>query len=117
MEYLTNDLVVFCKGFGEDEDIVNVNQHLSSENQVPKDVVHHGLKGRRGISKTEEHDMWFKKSSIGTECRFPLITFFNPNIVVPPANIEFSEILGPFEFIDELGNKREGILIFYSDFI
>ena len=65
----------------------------------------------------KKHDVWFKKSLIGVECRFPLISFFNLNIVVPQMDVKFSEISGPSEFIDEFRNKRKRISIFYSDLV
>jgi hypothetical protein len=40
------------------------------------------------------------------------ITIFDTNIVVPPSDIEFGEILCPFEFLDKFLNKREWITIF-----
>ena len=32
----------------------------------------------------------------------PLISFLDPYIVVPPANVQFHEILGPTQLIDQL---------------
>ena len=39
------------------------------------------------------------------------------DIIKTPTDIQFSKVLGPLELIDELGNKREGVLVFYCDVV
>ena len=59
---------------------------------VSENMVHEGLKSAGGIAESEEHDSWFKKSKRSDECSFPLIFLMNMDVVVTPANVEFSEV-------------------------
>ena len=40
---------------------------------------------------------------------FPLVTIFDANIVVPPADVKLSKQFGVFEFVDEVGDEGEWI--------
>src|SRR6202789_2139655 len=46
------------------------------------------------------------------ESSLSLITILDSNVVVPPSDIQFSEVFGSFYFIRKFGNKREGISVF-----
>ena len=39
------------------------------------------------------------------------VTFFDPNIVVSPANVQFREYMGSSEAVREVCNERKGVLI------
>jgi len=41
----------------------------------------------------------------------PLISFFHPDIVEPPSDIKFGEVLGSSEFSDEFGDEREWVFV------
>ena len=64
--------------------------------------------GETGVPLTQR----FKQPLIGLKGAFPLITFANANIVVPPANIQLGEVLGLMKLIDELWNEGYGVVIF-----
>jgi hypothetical protein len=51
-------------------------------------MVHHGLKGRRGVREAEEHDHRLKQSSVRLESGLPLVTIADANVVVSPTDIE-----------------------------
>ena len=53
----------------------------------------------------------------GLECRFPLISIFDAYIVVAPSNIQFGEILGSFQLVDEFRDEGEGIGVLDGSFI
>ena len=40
---------------------------------------------------------------------FPLVTIFDANVVVPPADVKFSEQFGIFEFVDEVGDEGKWV--------
>ena len=45
------------------------------------------------------------KTSIGSESCLPFISFFHLDIIKAPSDIEFSEVLSPLQFINELGDE------------
>ena len=56
------------------------------------------LQTGRSIAKTEEHDEWFKESAFRDEGCFPFISFFDPDVVVSPANVDDCEEFRCLEF-------------------
>ena len=46
---------------------------------------------------------------MGDEGGLPLVTIFDANVVVPPADVKLSEQFGVFEFVDEVGDEGEWI--------
>ena len=54
--------------------------------------VHHPLEGWRSVAKSKEHDGGFVQTSVGDECGFPFISFFDPNVVESPLDVDDSEV-------------------------
>src|ERR1700733_7178316 len=54
-----------------------------------KNVIHHGLERGGRISESEKNEKGFKKSVACFEWRFVFVTLLDPDIVIPPSNIEF----------------------------
>jgi hypothetical protein len=54
-----------------------------------EDRVHHGLEGCQGVGEPEEHDGWFEQAFVGDKCCFPFVSFFDPDVVVAPTDVEF----------------------------
>ena len=79
---------------GVDEEIIHIDNEPSFGNHVVEGVVHESLKGSRGVGEAEEHHGGFKESFVGDEGCFPLVTIFDPYVVVPPSYVELSEDLG-----------------------
>ena len=52
------------------------------------------------------HDLWFKQFFVCQECCFPLISFFNLYIVVFPDKIQFVEILGFFQLVNDFSYQQ-----------
>ena len=48
---------------------------------------------------------------------FPLVTIFDVDIVVPPMNIEFSEVVSIFQLVHEVGDEGKGIGVVGGVFI
>ena len=80
-----------------DDDVVDVDGDLSGVDEVSKDVVHYRLKRRGRVCQSKEHDCWFEQSSVCSECCFPLVSLFDPYVVVSPSYVELREDLGPFD--------------------
>ena len=40
---------------------------------------------------------------------FPLVTIFDVNVVVPPADVKLSKQFGIFEFVNEVGDEGEWV--------
>ena len=75
--------------------IVHVNANGSTKEFVlsydgAKDVIHHCLEGSWGVSEAEEHDSWFIEAVACFEGSFVFVTLLDADIVIPPANIQFS---------------------------
>ncbi|KNZ76364.1 hypothetical protein J132_10643 [Termitomyces sp. J132] len=109
----TSDLMVFLQHFGVDEDVVEVHAHYTLCNEVPEDVVHHGLKGGWAVSETKENNEWLEQCPVGPEGCLPLVSLLNVHIVVTPPDVQFSEVLHTLEVVDELGDEGEMVVILH----
>ena len=94
-----------------DHDIIQVHHHNSFCYQVIEDVVHHGLEHFWTIAQSKKHNQQFEKPSVCLERSLPLVSFFYLDIVEPPSDIKFGEVLGSSEFIDEFGDEREQVFV------
>src|SRR6266487_589354 len=97
-----SNLTMFLKGFGEDENIVEINADDTFHDQVLEDLIHHGLEGSGTVSQTKEHDQRFKKTMIGVKGCLPLISFLYPHIIIPPPNIQLGEITSSPELVYQI---------------
>ena len=73
---------------GEDKEVIYVDDEPPFSDEVPEQIVDELLDHGRGIHESKEHDHGFKESSVSDESRFPLMTVFNANVVVPPSYVE-----------------------------
>ena len=96
---------MFLQCLSEHEDVVQIDHYYTFGNEVFKDPIHHSLEGGWTIGQAKEHDKWFIKASVGLENSFAFITFLHPDIIKTPADIELSEVPGPLQLVDELGDK------------
>src|ERR1700743_896763 len=97
-----------------DKDIIEVDHDISGQDKVLENVVHHGLEGCGRVGKPKVHHQRFEKSTVGTECSFPLIALTDADIVEPPSDIEFREESGPFQTINKIVNERDRIPVLYG---
>ena len=77
--------------------------------------VHESLEGRRGIAHSKEHYFRLKEPSACFECAFPLIRFADPDVVIPPTHVEFTEYLHSLQIFDTLCKVWEWGDVFASD--
>ncbi|KAG5352996.1 hypothetical protein C0989_011280 [Termitomyces sp. Mn162] len=96
-----------------DKDVIEIHAYYTLCNEVPEDVVHHGLKGGQAIGETKEHDKWLEQSPVGPEGHLPLVSFLNAHIVVTPPDVQFNEVLCAPEVVDELGDEGEGVMVLH----
>ena len=98
----------------DDEDIIQVNTDHTLRYKVLEDVIHHCLEHGQAVGETTEHDQGFEEPTVGAEYSLPFITFLDPDIVVPPANIEFGKVMCAMEMADEVRNQWEWVKILDS---
>ncbi|KIK76365.1 hypothetical protein PAXRUDRAFT_170171, partial [Paxillus rubicundulus Ve08.2h10] len=86
----------------EDENVIQIDNNLASENEIIEDIIHEFLESCRGVGKPEEHYNGFKETVIHTKHCLPLIPILYLHVIVTPMYIEFHEIFSPFELVDEI---------------
>src|ERR1700722_19434542 len=106
--------LVLSDGIGGDQEIVHIDMKPSFVEFFPEYFVHHCLERGWRIAEAEEHDEGFKTSTIRNEGCFPLISFFDPNIVISPTNVEFGEDVRILDLVYEFGDQRKGVTILHG---
>ncbi|KZT56496.1 hypothetical protein CALCODRAFT_421219, partial [Calocera cornea HHB12733] len=71
--------VVFSK------DLEHLSHSSTLIDEFAKDVVHHGLEGAGAVDQAEKHHERFEQAAICSKCCLPLISLFDPDIVVTPS--------------------------------
>ena len=110
---LSDYLPVFVQVLGENKDVVQIYTNHPFTNQILEDVIHHGLEGSWTVSKAEHHHQWLKQSPVGPKGCLPLISFLDPDIVVPPSDIQLGEIPSSPELLHQLRNQWKWIPVLY----
>ncbi len=64
LENPLDDVSVLFLILGEDQDVIQIDGHLSLSDQVPEYVIHHPLEGGGRVGEPEEHDGGLKQSSV-----------------------------------------------------
>ena len=93
----------------EDKEVIHVNGKPFFSDHVMERVIHEVLEGSGRVGKTKEHDGGFKEAFVGSKGSFLLMTIFDADIVVPPADVKLGEEFSVFELVNEVGDEREGI--------
>ena len=117
---LEDTLSTFAVGFfvgREDKEVVHVDDKPPFFNHVLERIIHESLECGRGVGEPKEHHHWFEEAFMRDEGGLPLVTIFDANIVVPPADVKLSEQFGAFEFVDEVGDEGEWVGITGGVFI
>jgi hypothetical protein len=87
---------------GVDGNVIHIYREPPLSHLFLEDSVHHHLECGRGVGEAKEHYCGFKEPFWGEEGSFPFISWFNPDIVVPPADIKFREESAAAEAVDGL---------------
>ncbi|KAF9800151.1 hypothetical protein IEO21_10425 [Rhodonia placenta] len=85
------------------------------EYEIMENIIYHRLEGCGGVGEAKEHYQGFVQSPVGHEGRLPLVTGFDPDVVVFPLNVKLCKERGAVELIYHLGNQRQGVAIFNCD--
>jgi len=104
LQNAAGDLLVFFKGLCEDEDVIQIDHNYAFRDEVLKDVVHHRLEGGGTVREAEEHDKGFVQAAVRPEGGLPLVSFFYPDIVEAPPDVQLREVLGSAELCNQLWN-------------
>ena len=110
----------FFMGFGVrggNEEVIHIDDEPSLSNHVLEGVVHESLEHSGGVAETEEHDSGLKEPLVGDESHLPLVAVFDVDIVVPPTNVEFSEVASVFQLVHKVGDKRKGVGVMGGVFV
>ena len=111
-EYLLDELSMFVHSCCHNQDIIHIDEYLTSADKILEDLVHHCLECRRGIGEAKEHDQRFKHPSISFECHLPFIAGSDSYVVVPPTDVELGEDASVLEFVNDIRDEGEGVLTF-----
>ena len=84
-------------------------------NEILEDVIHHCLEGSQAVGEAKEHDQGFKEASIRLEGHLPLVSLFDPYIVISPSYVQLCEVLGfgVQDPVDDIRDKGEWIGILH----
>ena len=84
-------------------------------NEILEDVVHHHLEGSQAVGEAKEHNQGFEKASIRLEGSFPLVSLFDPYIVISPSYVQLCEVLGlgVRDLVDDIRDEGEWIGILH----
>ena len=102
---------MFFPGFAVDQYVVEEHQ-----NKVPKVsakyIIHKSLESRGSIAQTEWHDQEFKMTVVSSECRFFNVVWMHAYLMISLSQIQFGEVFGSFQFVEEFINNWDGEFIF-----
>ena len=84
-------------------------------NEILEDFIHHCLEGSPDVGKAKEHDQGFEEASIRPEGGLPLISLFDPYIVISPSYVQLCEVLGfgVRDPVDDIRDEGEWIGILH----
>ena len=87
---------LFVEGivWGENEEIVHVDDKPAFGDHIAERVVHETLEGSGGVGESKKHDGGFKQPFVGDEGCLPLVAILDSHVVVPPADVKLGENRG-----------------------
>ena len=77
--------------FGVDYDVIHVNRGMSCGYSQSENRIHYHLEGCGGVGESKEHHSWFEQSFQGEKRCFPFVPWFDSDVIVSPANVDFGE--------------------------
>ena len=75
------------------QDVVHVNSYMTLVNEIFEDVIHYRMEGSRAVGEAKEHDQGFEEASICLEGGLPLVSLFDPYIVISHRTSSFVKYL------------------------
>lgn len=98
-----------------DQDVIHIDGHLSSCNQICKDRVHKRLEGSGRIGEAEVHNTRLKQSSVHNEHCLLLVCFLNSDIIISPPDVKLREDFCLHQAVNDIGSERQQVAIFDRD--
>ena len=95
----------------KDKDVVQIDDYMSFVHKPSECFIHVTLKGGRGVGETKEHNCWFEESLISPESCLPLITFFDPDVIISPSDIKFGKEARVLGLVNEFLDQWQRVLI------
>ena len=114
LEDMFHSFMVSLFVWGEDEEVVHINDKPSFRNHVSEGIVHELLECCGRVGEPKEHYCWFEEAFVCDEGGLPLVAVFDANIVIAPADVKFGEEFGVLELVNEVQDKWEQIGILSS---
>jgi hypothetical protein len=109
--------MLFLVVFGHDDNVVHVDFNPTLGNLFLEDVIHHCLERGRWVHQSKEYHGWFEEAFTGLEGGFLFISWFDGNIVIFPSNIEFCEQHLSSDAVNEVRDKRKGVLVWHCPLV
>jgi hypothetical protein len=100
-----------------DGDVIHIHGKPSLGYLFPEDGVHHHLECCREIGKAKEHYCRFEESLWGEEGSLPFVPWFDPDIVIPLADIELCKEGAATEVINGLQDERGDIVVSFHPLV
>ncbi len=102
---------MFLESVCKDKYIVQVDYNMSVVNQLFQDVIHEQLECCRRVCESEDHYQWFKQPPVCSKHRFPLITIFDPNVIVTPLDVHLRKPLRSLQLVNKFLNQWQGVSV------
>ncbi|KDQ30026.1 hypothetical protein PLEOSDRAFT_1027867, partial [Pleurotus ostreatus PC15] len=96
---------------GVDQNVIQIDNDHTFRNELPEEVVHHGLEGRWAIRQSEEHYQRLEESTRSPERGLPLVALLDPDVVETPPDVELGEVASVPEFIHQVRDERKWVPI------
>ena len=93
-------------GVSANGQIIHVNDKPSFLDVISKVKVHKRLERQWGAAKSKKHHCWFKQSKRHDESSFPLVTFFDSNVVISPSYVKLSKERELAKVVDKVRDER-----------
>jgi hypothetical protein len=110
LEDLRDVLLMFLEGLGEDQDIVEVDDHESIQER-PEEVVHEPLESAGSVAEAKGHDKALVVSVPCLESGLVNMVFEDFNLVVAAFEIDFRKEFGTTKAIEKVIDPRQGVSI------
>jgi len=96
------DVAMLLQGIREDEDIVQVDNNHSLQDEVMEDLIHHRLEGCGAVCQAEVHYEGFKQATIRVKGCLPFVALLDADIVVSPVDVQLCKVSCSLEAVDQI---------------
>ena len=109
-------LLIFLKGFREDEDVIEVvDRELVKISSYR--MVYYSLEGSWRICQPKRHSQVLEMPISSSESRLPLVACLNTNVGIRCRKVEPYEVARPGQPIPQLGDQGQGVPVLHGLFV